>query len=75
MLKIASVLIAALAAIGPVVQAASTCTPGLDYCGFTLERNGWGSGLPTDGLGWRQRQIRLLSKVAIIDAAISNLRD
>ncbi|CCE29077.1 uncharacterized protein CPUR_02768 [Claviceps purpurea 20.1] len=50
MLKIASVFIVALAAIGPVVQAASTCTPGLDYCGFTLERNGWGSGLPTDGL-------------------------
>ncbi|KAG6297240.1 hypothetical protein E4U09_001429 [Claviceps aff. purpurea] len=50
MLRIASVFIAALAAIGPVVQAASTCTPGLDYCGFTLERNGWSSGSPIDGL-------------------------
>ncbi|KAG6077537.1 hypothetical protein E4U16_002184 [Claviceps sp. LM84 group G4] len=48
MVKIASVFIAAMAAIGPVVQAAGTCKPGLDYCGYTLTRKGWHSGRGAD---------------------------
>ncbi|KAG5952075.1 hypothetical protein E4U57_006412 [Claviceps arundinis] len=54
MLKVTSVFIAALAAIGPAVQAAS-CTPGLNYCGLTLTQYGWDSSrgsntLADDGL-------------------------
>ncbi|KAG5956719.1 hypothetical protein E4U58_006435, partial [Claviceps cyperi] len=40
MLKNISVFIAALAVIGPVVQAQGSCTPGLNYCGLTLLQNG-----------------------------------
>ncbi|KAG6321466.1 hypothetical protein E4U22_001883 [Claviceps purpurea] len=47
-LKIASVFIAALAAISPVVQAAGTCKPGLNYCGSTLTQKGWYSGRGAD---------------------------
>lgn len=39
MVQILPLFLATLAAISPVVQAAS-CTPGLDYCGFTLTSNG-----------------------------------
>ncbi|KAG5947100.1 hypothetical protein E4U59_002080 [Claviceps monticola] len=50
MLKIASVVIAVLAAIGPVVQAANACEPGLNYCGSTLTQKGWHSDWATDSL-------------------------
>ncbi|KAG6174435.1 hypothetical protein E4U22_005148 [Claviceps purpurea] len=40
MVKFISVVIATLAAINPVVQAGD-CTPGLDYCGHTLQEHGW----------------------------------
>ncbi|KAG6141314.1 hypothetical protein E4U46_005768 [Claviceps purpurea] len=40
MVQILPLLLATLATISPVVQAGS-CTPGLDYCGFTLTGNGW----------------------------------
>ncbi|KAG6120682.1 hypothetical protein E4U13_006142 [Claviceps humidiphila] len=42
MVQILPLFLATLATISPVVQAAS-CTPGLDYCGFTLTSNGWGA--------------------------------
>ncbi|KAG6088645.1 hypothetical protein E4U15_005564 [Claviceps sp. LM218 group G6] len=45
MVKLLSVVAATLAAITPVVQAGA-CVPGLNYCGYTLEDNGWeGQGL------------------------------
>ncbi|KAG6120680.1 hypothetical protein E4U13_006140 [Claviceps humidiphila] len=49
MVKLLPVVVATLAAITPVVQAGA-CTPGLNYCGHTLEENGWhGWGLD----GWQ----------------------
>ncbi|KAG6139097.1 hypothetical protein E4U22_005144 [Claviceps purpurea] len=40
MVQVLSLFLATLATIGPVVQAVS-CTPGLNYCGHTLQANGW----------------------------------
>lgn len=40
MFQIPFLFIAALAAIGPMVQAAGTCTHGLDYCGHALMQYG-----------------------------------
>ncbi|KAG5922060.1 hypothetical protein E4U61_005846 [Claviceps capensis] len=42
MVQILPLFLATLAAISPVVQAGH-CTPGLEYCGFTLTSNGWSS--------------------------------
>ncbi|KAG6047523.1 hypothetical protein E4U17_007467 [Claviceps sp. LM77 group G4] len=40
MAKILSILIATLAVVSPVAQAAP-CTPGLHYCGHTLQQYGY----------------------------------
>ncbi|KAG5949413.1 hypothetical protein E4U60_005604 [Claviceps pazoutovae] len=40
MVKILSILIATLAAVSPLAQAGA-CTPGLIYCGHTLETYGY----------------------------------
>ncbi|KAG5950442.1 hypothetical protein E4U13_006141 [Claviceps humidiphila] len=44
MVQILPLFLATLATISPVVQA---CTPGLDYCGYTLLEYGWHGIYPT----------------------------
>ncbi|KAG6022810.1 hypothetical protein E4U19_004754 [Claviceps sp. Clav32 group G5] len=51
MAKILSILIATLAVVSPVAQAGA-CTPGLKYCGHTLQTYGYSGaqGLDSDTL-------------------------